>query len=78
KGEKINELVVEKVQPYSTIGTTATEDLFDEFGVLLLGKGQQITNSIKELLEKREVFVWANREDKDCKSEELEGGIWRI
>jgi putative nucleotidyltransferase with HDIG domain len=70
-------------------GITASEDLFDRFGVLLLRKGQMITRNIMELIEKREIFIWTNQEDKVNESEKIKtfpkdiyinliGSLWNI
>ena len=79
--------LLERVQPNSTTGMTANFDLFNRFGVLLLRKGQQITEDISNLLQKREVFVWEKQETssngrpkafpKD-KYTKLVGSLWGI
>ncbi|KUO71796.1 MAG: hypothetical protein APF81_06760 [Desulfosporosinus sp. BRH_c37] len=54
-------LVLEKVQPNSALGKTASVDLFDASGMLLLQKGQLITEGIKVRLKKREVYILHNQ-----------------
>lgn len=49
---------LKQIQLDLTVGQTAGLDLFDGFGVLLLRKGEIITESIGERLKNREVFVW--------------------
>lgn len=49
-------LVLKKPESNSAMEQTATQDLFDAAGVLLLKKGQPLTAGIRELLEKREVL----------------------
>ncbi len=53
--------LLEQVQSNSEIGPKASEDLYNSSGVLLLCKGQPITKDIRNLLEKREVFVIRNQ-----------------
>ena len=55
-------LVLERIGPDSAMGPIASQDLFDATGILLLKKGQTLTAGIRELLEKREVFIWRKRE----------------
>ncbi|WP_242966912.1 HD-GYP domain-containing protein [Desulfosporosinus sp. FKA] len=68
---------------------TANADLFDKVGVLLLHKGQPITESIRDLLENREVFIWEKKEDDNRLAniikpfpkdvyEKLVGSLWNI
>lgn len=49
--------LLERLQTNSEMGITTSVDLFDNSGVLLLRKEQPITKDIRDLLEKREVFV---------------------
>lgn len=82
--------LLKHIQPNSTRDITASMDLFNRFGVLLLSKGQPITQNIKELLKKREVFVWVNEDDAASNSTqkvkafpkdvytELVGSLWGI
>lgn len=56
-------LVLERVQPNSALGKTASVDLFDATGILLLQKGLPITEGIKERLEQRAVYVLHNQRD---------------
>lgn len=56
-------LVLKKPESNSAMEQTATQDLFDAAGVLLLKKGQPLTAGIRELLEKREVYIWRKGEE---------------
>lgn len=49
--------LLEQIQANSEIGLKASKDLYNNSGVLLLCKGQPITKDIRNLLEKREVFI---------------------
>ena len=80
---------LERLEPNSIIGMTAGVDFFDGLGVLLLRKGQLITKGIKDLLQKREVYVWRKQENISRPSErmkafpkdvyiELVGSLWGI
>ncbi|WP_407314744.1 HD-GYP domain-containing protein [Desulfosporosinus sp. SB140] len=80
---------LEQVQLNTTLTMTASADLFDRFGVLLLSKGQPMTAAIRELLEKREVFIWNHQKDTSRMSKErktfpkdvytkLVGSLWSI
>ncbi|WP_242976020.1 HD-GYP domain-containing protein [Desulfosporosinus sp. FKB] len=68
---------------------TANADLFDKVGVLLLHKGQPITEGIRDLLENREVFIWEKKEDENHSNNvvkpfpkdvyvKLVGSLWNI
>lgn len=81
--------LLERVQVNFTIGMTATVDFFDGLGVLLLHKGQPITDGIRDLLEKREVFVWSKQNINPYQSEKVKafpkdiyvklvGSLWSI
>ena len=81
--------LLERAQSNSTPGMTASVDLFDNFGVLLLHKGQPITESIRDLLQKREVFVWRKQENINYSTEKVKafskdvyinlvGSLWNI
>ncbi|KJR46741.1 HD-hydrolase domain [Desulfosporosinus sp. I2] len=81
--------LLERVQPNSATGMTASVDLFDNFGVLLLHKGQPITEGIRDRLEKREAFVWSKQKNIGYPSEnvkpfpkdvyiKLVGSLWSI
>lgn len=63
--------MLEQAQANSMLVVTTGEDLFNRFGVLLLSKGQPITQRIRDLLENREVFVWVKQEDTSCPAEEI-------
>lgn len=82
-------LVLERFQPNSAIGKKTSVDLFDARGTLLLTKGQVITESIRELLERQEVYVWQNDRDLTTSSKcvkafpkdvyiKLVGSLWSI
>ncbi len=89
RGQRSMNWLLERAQSNSTTGMTASVDLFDNFGVLLLHKGQAITESIKGLLQKREVFVWRKQEDINYSTEKVKafskdvyinlvGSLWNI
>lgn len=81
--------LLERVQSNSTMEMTASVDFFDGFGVLLLHKGQLITDGIRDLLQKREVFVWRKQENISYPAEKVKafpkdvyiklvGSLWGI
>ncbi len=81
--------LLERAQSNSAMGMTASVDLFDNFGVLLLHKGQPITEGIRGRLQKREVFVWRKQEEINYPAEtakafskdvyiKLVGTLWSI
>ncbi|MHB8125236.1 MAG: HD-GYP domain-containing protein [Desulfitobacteriaceae bacterium] len=81
--------LLERVQPNSVMGMTASVDLFNSIGVLLLHKEQPITESMKDLLEKREVFVLRKQENTGYSEEKVKtfpkdiyiklvGSLWSI
>ncbi|WP_242833053.1 HD-GYP domain-containing protein [Desulfosporosinus acidiphilus] len=73
-----------------TVGMPASADLFDKAGVLLLHKGQPVTEGIGDLLRKRKVYIWDKQEDDEYPSrnsgkpfpkdvyEGLVGSLWNI
>lgn len=67
--------LLERVQANSIMGMTASVDFFDGLGVLLLHKGQPITEGIRDLLEKREVFVWSKHNNIGYPSEKVKAFI---
>lgn len=62
---------LERIKPNSEIGLTASEDLFDNSGVLLLRKGQPINKDIRNLLKKREVFILRKLENTENLAEKV-------
>ncbi|TGE34507.1 HD-GYP domain-containing protein [Desulfosporosinus sp. Sb-LF] len=54
---------LERIQANFETGLTTSVDLFDKIGVLLLHKGQLVTKGIRDLLQKREVYVWKGPEN---------------
>lgn len=62
---------LEQIQLDLAIGQTAGLDLFDRFGVLLLRKGEIITESIRERLKNREVFVWIEQTARNYFTQEI-------
>ncbi|MDQ7093323.1 HD-GYP domain-containing protein [Desulfosporosinus sp. PR] len=80
---------MEQVQFNSMMSMTASADLFNRFGVLLLSRGQPITATIRELLEKHEVYVWSRQNNKSDLTKQkkifpkdiytkLVGSLWSI
>lgn len=56
-------LVFERLHPNAVLGQTASVDLFDATGILLLQKGNAITAGIRERLERREIYILNNNRD---------------
>ena len=62
KGRFMN-LVLIRAKPNSLLEKNTCEDLFDAKGTLLLKKGIEIHDSIRERLRRREVYVLQYHED---------------
>lgn len=82
-------LVLERIQSNSALEKTASVDFFDSRGILLLTKGQEIIESIRERLERRDVYVLQNHRDLTPSSKcvkafpkdiyiKLVGSLWSI
>jgi len=61
-------LVLERVSPNSVFGKYTLENLFDSKGTLLLKKGLQINDNIRERLKRREIYVLQDHKDSTTKS----------
>jgi putative nucleotidyltransferase with HDIG domain len=62
---------LKRVQLNSKIGETASVDLYDNSGVLLLRKEQPITKEIRDLLKNREVFVLGKQKSMGSSEEKV-------
>lgn len=80
-------LVLERVNPNSVLAETTCEDLFDSTGTLLLKKGLQINENIRERFLKHEIYVLQFRKDltTQCVKEfrkdvyvNIVGSLWSI
>jgi len=83
------DLVLERIQPNSALEKRTSVDLFDSRGTLLLTKGQEITETIRELIARREVYVLQSHmnftpQSKQAKAFpkdvyiELVGSLWNV